>query len=211
MRPDDPSLLTPSQRSAELAAIFAAGILRLRSRAPLPGGSSSPEMRPDLRMSAPREPKPASATPDGTRTATIAVATDDRLPPAGTILMREYKGRTLQVRVLEHGFEFRGRGLQVPECRGPDDHGPALHQLPLLQATPRRCPKTKSNHRDPIAAAKRLTCAVYTRKSTEDGNMDRPALRRLIAEIAVGKVQCVVAYKVDRLRAIRCSPHWLWT
>lgn len=62
----------------------------------------------DLRTSAPKVPKPAPATPDSTRTATIAVVADDRLPPAGTILMREYKGRPLQVRVLEHGFELEG-------------------------------------------------------------------------------------------------------
>jgi site-specific DNA recombinase len=31
------------------------------------------------------------------------------------------------------------------------------------------------------------------------GNMDRPALRRLMADIEAGKVDCVVVYKVDRL------------
>lgn len=93
---------------------------------------------------------------------------------------------------------------------------------------------------------KPVRCAIYTRKSTEEGlnqdfnsldaqreageayirsqagegwsllpaqyddggytgaNMDRPALRRLLAEIQVGKVDCVVVYKVDRLsRSIR--------
>lgn len=86
-----------------------------------------------------------------------------------------------------------------------------------------------------------IRCAIYTRKSTEEGlqqdfnsldqqrdscenyirsqeglgwvclpnryddggftggNMDRPALQRLIADIAGGKVDCVVVYKVDRL------------
>ena len=86
-----------------------------------------------------------------------------------------------------------------------------------------------------------LRCAVYTRKSTEEGleqefnsldaqreageayiasqkhegwvclpdryddggftggNMDRPALQRLIADIEAGKVDCIVVYKVDRL------------
>jgi site-specific DNA recombinase len=86
-----------------------------------------------------------------------------------------------------------------------------------------------------------IRCAIYTRKSTEEGleqefnsldaqresaeafiksqahegwiclpehyddggftggNMDRPALRRLIADIEAGKVDCVVVYKVDRL------------
>ena len=47
MRPDDPSLLTPGERRAELAAIFAAGILRLRARAALPSDTSPPEISPD--------------------------------------------------------------------------------------------------------------------------------------------------------------------
>ena len=84
-------------------------------------------------------------------------------------------------------------------------------------------------------------CAIYTRKSTEEGldqefntldaqreageafirsqqhegwdclpdryddggftggNMDRPALRRLFADIEAGRINCVVVYKVDRL------------
>jgi site-specific DNA recombinase len=86
-----------------------------------------------------------------------------------------------------------------------------------------------------------VRCAVYTRKSTEEGlqqefnsldaqreaaeafvksqagegwsllpdryddggftggNMERPALQRLLADIAAGRVDCVVVYKVDRL------------
>jgi len=31
------------------------------------------------------------------------------------------------------------------------------------------------------------------------GNMDRPALRRLMADIEAGKIDCVIVYKVDRL------------
>jgi site-specific DNA recombinase len=92
------------------------------------------------------------------------------------------------------------------------------------------------------APAKPTTrCAIYTRKSTEEGleqefnsldaqresgeayiksqahegwelittayddggftggNMDRPALRRLMADIEAGKIDCVIVYKVDRL------------
>ncbi|AMV31697.1 DNA-invertase hin [Pirellula sp. SH-Sr6A] len=90
-------------------------------------------------------------------------------------------------------------------------------------------------------ARKTCRCAIYTRKSTEEGleqefnsldaqreagelyvksqkhegwecletkyddggftgaNMDRPGLRRLLADIAAGKIDCVVVYKVDRL------------
>src|SRR6185503_3303750 len=86
-----------------------------------------------------------------------------------------------------------------------------------------------------------VRCAVYTRKSTEEGleqefnsldaqresaeafiaaqrhegwvclpehyddggfsggNLDRPAMRRLLVDIEAGKVDCVVVYKVDRL------------
>jgi hypothetical protein len=33
---------------------------------------------------------------------------DPRLPAPGSVLTRPYKGRTLQVRVLLHGFEFEG-------------------------------------------------------------------------------------------------------
>src|SRR5580698_1857355 len=86
-----------------------------------------------------------------------------------------------------------------------------------------------------------IRCAIYTRKSTEEGleqdfntldaqreaavslirsqrhegwiavpklyddggftgaNMDRPALQLLLADIALGEVNCVVVYKVDRL------------
>jgi site-specific DNA recombinase len=86
-----------------------------------------------------------------------------------------------------------------------------------------------------------VRCAIYTRKSSEEGlekefnslaaqreaaeayihsqrqegwvalpetyddggftgaNMDRPALHKLLGEIAAGRVDCVVVYKVDRL------------
>ena len=97
--------------------------------------------------------------------------------------------------------------------------------------------------KNPSVATKNPTvrCAIYTRKSTEEGleqefnsldaqresgeayitaqrhegwqcvpehyddggftggNMDRPALKRLMADIAAGKIDCVIVYKVDRL------------
>jgi site-specific DNA recombinase len=98
------------------------------------------------------------------------------------------------------------------------------------------------NGRTPEHAAIRMVrCAIYTRKSTEEGleqefnsldaqreagvayiqsqrhegwhalpdryddggftggNTDRPALRRLLADVEAGRVDCVVVYKVDRL------------
>jgi len=91
------------------------------------------------------------------------------------------------------------------------------------------------------AAKKMIRCAIYTRKSTEEGlnmefntldaqreaaeafinsqrhegwvvlpdqyddggfsggNMDRPALQRLLADVEAGKIDAIVVYKVDRL------------
>jgi hypothetical protein len=62
----------------------------------------------DLRTSEPKATKPAESTSEWTKSATLSVAADDRLPVPGTIIMREYKGQMLQVRVLPHGFEFEG-------------------------------------------------------------------------------------------------------
>jgi len=96
--------------------------------------------------------------------------------------------------------------------------------------------KTKPKH--PVPTRTTIRCAIYTRKSTEEGleqefnsldaqresgeafiksqrwlclpdhyddggfsggNMDRPALQRLLADSAAGRIDCVVVYKVDRL------------
>jgi hypothetical protein len=55
----------------------------------------------DLRLSPPR-----SAT--GSGSARLPRKRNDRIPPAGTLLTRPYKGTTVQVRVLEHGFLYEG-------------------------------------------------------------------------------------------------------
>jgi site-specific DNA recombinase len=98
-----------------------------------------------------------------------------------------------------------------------------------------------SNSKKSAATLPLVRCAIYTRKSTEEGleqefnsldaqresaeafirsqahegwtwlpqryddggftggNMERPALQRLLTDIQAGKVDCVVSYKVDRL------------
>jgi DNA invertase Pin-like site-specific DNA recombinase len=35
--------------------------------------------------------------------------------------------------------------------------------------------------------------------SLDSGNVERPALQRLLADIEAGKIDCVVVYKVDRM------------
>jgi hypothetical protein len=62
----------------------------------------------DLRLSPPEiKAAPPEAT-ERTTTGILADKTDDRLPLPGTIIPREYKGQTLQVRVLTKGFEYAG-------------------------------------------------------------------------------------------------------
>jgi site-specific DNA recombinase len=100
---------------------------------------------------------------------------------------------------------------------------------------------TRSNCAAPPAARTALRCAIYTRKSTDEGldqefnsldaqresaeayiksqsaegwtaspvryddggftggNMERPALKRLLADVEAGRIDLIVAYKVDRL------------
>jgi len=62
----------------------------------------------DLRLSPPR-PAPTVAVPAaGSGSTRLRGKRHDRLPPAGTLLTRSYKGTTVQVRVLEHGFVYQG-------------------------------------------------------------------------------------------------------
>jgi Protein of unknown function (DUF2924) len=60
----------------------------------------------DLRLSPPKHDGAVSMHRNVR--ATPRSLTDPRLPPPGNVLTRVYKGQTLQVRVLLHGFEFQG-------------------------------------------------------------------------------------------------------
>jgi hypothetical protein len=60
----------------------------------------------DLRLSLPKLP---AAAPAAERTTTTAIrTTTGRLPIPGTVITRIYKGQTLEVKVLPHGFEYAG-------------------------------------------------------------------------------------------------------
>ena len=61
----------------------------------------------DIRMTPPKA-KPAAKAKERTVTSDVRFSGDNRLPLPGTVLTREYKGDTLQVRVLENGFECEG-------------------------------------------------------------------------------------------------------
>jgi hypothetical protein len=61
----------------------------------------------DLRLSPPRASKNVATAPnDGPR---LRLTGQHPLPPPGTVLVRPYKGQTLQVRVLAKGFAYDGK------------------------------------------------------------------------------------------------------
>jgi hypothetical protein len=61
----------------------------------------------DLRMNPPR-PKAADSFQATATPAAVLPFRDARLPPVGSVLVRKYRGQTLQVRVRADGFEFEG-------------------------------------------------------------------------------------------------------
>ena len=61
----------------------------------------------DLRLSPPRQKQSAPASVHKNGKASAAV--NGYLPLPGTILTRWYKGQTLKVQVLRHGFEYQGQ------------------------------------------------------------------------------------------------------
>ncbi len=58
----------------------------------------------DLRLGPPREKSKATVS-----IAARTTARDERLPMPGTILVRQYHGQTLEVKVFQEGFEYDGR------------------------------------------------------------------------------------------------------
>jgi hypothetical protein len=63
----------------------------------------------DLRLSPPRVAKGSSIPTSRNGKANHREPMDHRLPLPGTVLTRWYKGQTLSVHVLRHGFEYQGQ------------------------------------------------------------------------------------------------------
>jgi hypothetical protein len=63
----------------------------------------------DLRLSPPKVAEINTESLGRTKAVGIRLKMDDRLPVPGAVISRVYKGETLQVKVLSHGFEFEGK------------------------------------------------------------------------------------------------------
>jgi hypothetical protein len=61
----------------------------------------------DLRLSAPK------TIPMATAARTTVPERDPRLPMPGTVLVRDYKGRTIHVQVLKDGFQYGGENYST--------------------------------------------------------------------------------------------------
>jgi hypothetical protein len=66
----------------------------------------------DLRLTPPRDRPAPPPAPEPTAAAVLPFPPDDRLPLAGTILTRAYKGSVVQVQVLPQGLLYQGRVYQ---------------------------------------------------------------------------------------------------
>ena len=63
----------------------------------------------DVRLTPPRGAIQTSpASPDRSEP-TLRLRADARVPPPGTVLTRSYKGQTLRVQILAHGFLYAGQ------------------------------------------------------------------------------------------------------
>jgi DNA invertase Pin-like site-specific DNA recombinase len=171
----------------------------------------------------------------------------------GTRLLREWNGSMEAVEVVDDGFIWRDSSYRTLSAvavaiTGTKWSGPKFFGLlgaPSVKGAPQcrfdTCINTLSIGGALMAEQKQFRCAVYTRKSSEEGleqdfnsleaqreaceayvrsqshegwkllpdrfddggfsggNMQRPGLDQLMAEVRAGKVDVIVIYKIDRL------------
>ncbi len=99
LSPDPFDKLTAGERRREIAAVLAAGILRLRTE-DLANDA-------DLRRKAPKRSRDVMS--NLVATGELPASHDPRLPMPGVELTREYKGRTVTCEVRVNGFEHDGQ------------------------------------------------------------------------------------------------------
>src|SRR5437762_1465873 len=108
------------QRAAELAkdADLRTTVPRVRTspQADLSGsacqGGAELANDADQRISVPRLEPTGTVVTECSQAAPLGGRPDPRLPMAGTVLTRDYKGRTLQVEVLAGGFAYAGQSYK---------------------------------------------------------------------------------------------------
>ena len=90
------------KRIAWRLQVQAEGGLSERGRAKAEELADDTDLRLNPPPMKPHQPEEESAV------RVLPFASDERLPPPGTVIARKYKGRTLQVKVRADGFEYEG-------------------------------------------------------------------------------------------------------
>jgi len=75
----------------------------------VPAAAEVPHEVAETKAAAPTRAKKAVPAKNAVVTENKKRERDPRLPAAGTVLEREHEGKTIRVKVLEDGFEFRGK------------------------------------------------------------------------------------------------------
>jgi DNA invertase Pin-like site-specific DNA recombinase len=164
-----------------------------------------------------------------------SIRADRDRPITGTRLVREWQGVEQVVTVTADGFEWQGRPYKSLSAIARAITGTRWNGWTFFGLKNHR----RGGHDE--AVVRKLRCAVYTRKSSEEGleqefnslhaqreaceayiasqrsegwvlvrdqyddggisggTLERPALKRLMADIEDGLIDVVVVYKIDRL------------
>ena len=145
----------------------------------------------------------------------------------GTRLRREWQGRLVEVEIEDTGFPLPGDPLSEPVGGGERHHRHPLERAAVLRPAPvgpvkQRCALyTRKSSEEGLDQqfnsldAQREACEAFVKSQTSEGrrslatryddggvsggSMQRPALKRLLADIAADQIEVVVVYKIDRL------------
>ena len=106
-------------------------------------------------------------------TGRVGLTPDLRLKP-GARLLREWHGRTHTVTVTEDGFEYAGASypslsMIAKKITGAQWSGPRFFGLLSGGAPERWGARWLNPEKPPRRSSKRIRCAIYTRKSTDEG------------------------------------------
>ena len=123
----------------------------------------------DLRLNPP--PSKATTTTPPPEPVSMPAPVDQRLPPPGTILDPSLQGPARAGASAHRRLRLRRSGLSLAQRRRQSRHRQPLQRLPLLPQQPQPQQGERMNHPHKKAAATLplVRCAIYTRKSTEEG------------------------------------------
>ncbi len=161
---------------------------------------------------------------DGGKVTVRRVRGDDR-PIAGTQLIREYQGMEHVVTVTRDAYEYCGQPYQSLSAIAPRHHRSAVERPGVLRPAGEQERGMKRDGKSTgimPATVRKLRCAVYTRKSSEEGldmefnslDAQREACEAFIASQRAGggywcrTAMTMAACQAGRSNVRRCAACW---